>query len=102
MCFQRHSTTGDRAFQNTGFSLWNSLPLSIRHANSVICFKKDLRLFFLDVSTLNHTTNIFASILLVYSALSSKDKAFYKCCLIIILMRLSGLHTGILCLIHYL
>ena len=41
----RCKTLGERAFAVAGPREWNKLPLSLRHASSVISFKKDLKTF---------------------------------------------------------
>jgi len=43
--FKSSATLGDRSFALAAPTLWNELPTEIRHANSILTFKKLVKTF---------------------------------------------------------
>ena len=46
--FNKRKTFSDRSFSTVGPKLWNELPLSIRAANTILDFKRKLKIFYFD------------------------------------------------------
>ena len=67
---QQFHSTGQKTFVYTGSKLWNSLPCSIKNLPSVDCFKKAVKVHFLNILRQDDSSSfLYYLILIVHSIL---------------------------------